>query len=202
LDALSRERLDELIQNELEFRTFTNQLDIIQQYNEIQQQQLNKNVSIAKSNLQYESEIQQLYDDITKLSAELHAKVQAFQELEQQQDAIIQPPPVSKMVRELTKAKKEAYQQSEQIAEHWLQQQQQQQQQQSSSLLSVSTMDESTAGSHHGSTIPTFIETFQAIRKLQHVRAAKLELVQQPPSSSQVPRNNGDTTSNNFYYTL
>jgi predicted nucleic acid-binding Zn-ribbon protein len=175
--------LEELIQNELEFRTFTNQLDIMQQYNEIQQRQLNKNVSIAKSNLQYEDEIQQLHGNITKLHAELQAKVKAFQQLEQQQDKILQPPPVSKIVRELTKAKKEAYVQSEQIAEQWLLQQQS-----SSSFTSEEN--------GNGNSIPTFIEAFKAVRKVQHVRAAKLELVQQ--RQSQIPPNG----TNHSLYTL
>ena len=183
LDTLSRERLEELIQNELEFRTFTNQLDTIQQYSEIQRRQLDKNVSTAKSNLQYESEIQQLHSSITKLHAELQEKVAAFQELEQQQDKILQPPPVSKIVRELTKAKKEAYVQSEQIAEQWLQQQQQQ----SSSSLSSSFNEENGTGN----SIPTFIEAFKAVRKLQHVRAAKLELIQQ-----------GQTNGTSTFYSL
>ena len=180
LDTLSRERLEELMQNELEFRTFTNQLDIMQQYNVIQQQQLNKNVTIAKSNLQYENEIQQLHSNIMKLHTELQSKVKAFQELEQQQDKILQPPPVSNIVRELTKAKKEAYAQSEQIAEQWLRQQQQ-----SSSSSSINTGENGS-----GNSISTFIETFTTVRKLQHVRAAKLELVQRQP---QVPPSNGKT---------
>lgn len=177
LDSLSRERLEELIQNELEFRTFTNQLDIMQQYNVIQQQQLNKNVTVAKSNLQYESEIQQLHDNITKLHAELQSKVKAFQELEQQQDKILQPPPISQIVRELTKAKKEAYAQSEQIAEQWLRQQHE-----------VSSSSINTGENGSGNSISTFIETFTTVRKLQHVRAAKLELVQRQP---QLPPSNG-----------
>ena len=179
LDSFSRERLEELMQNELEFRAFTNQLDIIQQYNAIQQQQLTKNVLVAKSNLQYENEIQQLHENIIKLQTELQSKVKAFQELEQQQDKILQPPPVSNIVRELTKAKKEAYAQSEQIAEQWLRQQQQ-----------------SSSNDENGNSIPTFIEAFATVRKLQHVRAAKLELVQRQP---QLPPKNGTTTS---FYTL
>ena len=185
LESESRERLEELIQNELEFRTFTNQLEIIQQYNEIQQRQLMKNVSIAKSNLQYENEIQQLHSNVTKLHVELKTKVQAFQELKQQQDIILQPPPINQVVRELTKAKKEAYVQSEQIAEQWLLQQQ-----------SSSSMNEENG---NGNSIPAFIEAFKSVRKLQHVRAAKLELVQQQKEQRQTQNVPPNGTSTSFY---
>ena len=176
LDSLSRERLEELIQNELEFRTFTNQLDIMQQYSVIQQQQLSKNVSIAKANLQYENQIEQLHATITKLQEELRSKVQAFQALEQQQDQILQPPAVSTIVRDLTRAKKEAYVQSEQIAEQWLE-----------SL----TTEPSSSLEQNNTSIATFMESFMAVRKLQHVRAAKLELVTTTRSSSSPPPTNG-----------
>jgi ESCRT-I complex subunit VPS37 len=151
LDDLSRERLEELMKNELEFRAFTNQLEIMQQYNAIQQKQLSKNVALAHANLQYESDIEELHKTITKLQQELQAKVKAFQALEKQQDLLCQPPPVAKVLRDLTKAKKEAYAQSERIATQWLQ----------------------TAGP-----VEDFLEEFMAARKKQHVRAAKLELLE------------------------
>jgi Modifier of rudimentary (Mod(r)) protein len=151
LDALSRDRLEELMKNELEFRAFTNQLDIMKKYNAIQQEQLSKNVAVAQANLQYESEIEELHKTISKLQHELQAKVKAFQALEKKQDLLCQPPPVAKVIRDMTKAKKEAYAQSERIATQWLQ----------------------TAGP-----VDDFLEEFMAARKVQHVRAAKLELLE------------------------
>jgi Modifier of rudimentary (Mod(r)) protein len=157
VDALSRERLERVIQNDLEFKSFTNQLDIMQQYNTIQQEQLNKNVSTAKANLRYEDEIQELHLNITKLQTELQTKVKAFQALEQQQDTVVHPPPVDKVIRELTKAKKEAYTQSEQIVEEWLQ---------------------SNTNNHDAQSVQRFIDEFMSVRKVQHVRAAKLEILE------------------------
>jgi Modifier of rudimentary (Mod(r)) protein len=110
---------------------------------------------LAKENLRHETEIQELHATITQLQAELQTKVKAFQDLEKKQDKLCQPPPISKVIRELTKATKDAFQQSEQLADKWLQQ----------------------SGSDSKST-ETFIEEFIAARKKQHIRAAKLELLE------------------------
>ena len=151
LDALSRDRLEELLKNELEFRAFTNQLDIIKKYNSIQGEQLSKNVAVAQENLKYEKDIEELHKNITKLQKELQTKVKTFQALEKKQDALCQPPAVAKVIRDLTKAKKEANAQSEHIANKWLQ---------------------------TAVPVETFLEEFMTAQKVQHVRAAKLELLE------------------------
>ena len=81
-------------------------------------------------------------------------KVQAFQALERKQDVIGKPPEASRVCRDLVKAKKEAFEVSERIADAWLE----------SDTCSATT--------------DAFVEKFLVARQVHHARAAKLELLE------------------------
>jgi hypothetical protein len=81
-------------------------------------------------------------------------KVQAIQALERKQDVIGKPPDASRVCRDMVKAKKEAFEVSERIADAWL---------------------ESDACS---ATTDAIVERFLAARQVHHARAAKLELLE------------------------
>jgi ESCRT-I complex subunit VPS37 len=155
LDALSRDELEELIADELEFRAFCNRLPVMREYNDIQRKLLLENADTAKKHLQSEKELKELHAAATELQKELQTKVKAFQLLEKKQDAIAKPPPVAHVSRDLVKAKKEAFEVSERIADLWLE----------SDTCSATT--------------DAFVENFVAARKVHHARAAKLELLEE-----------------------
>lgn len=154
LDSLSRDELEELMQDDLQFRAFCNRLPIIREYHDAQRESLLKNAATAKKNLAFERELMELFATATQLQTELQTKVKAFHVLEEKQDAICKPPHVSKVSRELAKAKREAFEASERVADAWLE-----------SGSSSSTTD-------------AFCREFVAARKVHHIRAAKLELLE------------------------
>jgi len=153
LDQLSREELDRLLENEIEFLAFCNKLPVMQTIQTISMATVKENVEQAETNLKSEEELNQLYKEVSGLEKELAEKVTAFQKLEKEQDGICAPPDKKKIMRDLTKAKKQAYDESEQIAEDWL-------------------------DDGDGSAVSQFIKEFLDKRKVHHVRAAKLELLQ------------------------
>ena len=155
LDALSRDQLEEIMQDELQFRAFCNRLPIMAQYGEIQQRVLTENAETASKHLEiWEGELKDLSASVNQLQTALQSKVSAFQVLEKKQDALCKPPDVGRVCRELTRAKKEAFEMSERIADTWL---------------------ESDACS---ATTDAFCEEFVEARKVHHTRAAKLELLE------------------------
>jgi hypothetical protein len=168
LDGLARERLERLLADELELRAFCNRsLNFSSQLQTIQNRQLDENASTAQTHLeQYQNPLQTLNGQVRKLITELESHIQSFRELERQQDALCQPPPYSRVRKQLAKAKKEAFEESELIAELWLSQ-------------SPGTATES---------LEDFLKQFFEKRNVHHVRAAKLEILDQQQRNSQLYR--------------
>ena len=108
LDKLSREDLEELLEDELEFMTFVNQLPVFQKIQSTADEVLEENVTMAKANLEKEDQIQTLHKEVTELKAELETKMDTFRQLERKQDAICAPPDLRDVLRQLNRAKKEA----------------------------------------------------------------------------------------------
>ena len=162
LAELSRDQLEELKADDLAFQAFCNRLPITQEFHNVQKTMLERNAERAAQHLEKQSQLNDLYEACTNLQKELQLKVQKFQKYEQQQDAICKPPSVTKISKELTKAKKVALEESETIAEEWL----------TSDDCAASTDD--------------FLRAFLEARQVHHLRAAKLELLldQQQPTKA------------------
>ena len=156
LDSLSREELDELLEDELEFTSFVNRLPTYQAIQSIASDILEENVVVAKANLEKKDTIQTLYAEVMELKKELESKLTVFQSLEKEQDAICAPPDTNDVMRQLARGKKEAFQASERMAEEWVEQ--------------VTDVD-------------TFVKEFVKERKIHHSRAAKMERIQLQNSS-------------------
>jgi hypothetical protein len=152
LEPLTREELEELLQgDELEFMGFCNKLPISHTIQSIASSVVDENAVMARANLDREEELNQLHTKVTGLQQQLEKKVKAFQELEQKQNTLIAPPDTRHIMRQLAKAKKQAFDESEQMAEDWLEE---------------------------GGDVKDFLDCFLEKRRVHHVRAAKLELLQ------------------------
>jgi len=163
LESLSRDRLEELAADELEFQAFCNRLPLTSEYHDAQRQLLTENAEAAARNLESQVELKDLYDACVSLQQELQTKVQAFQALETKQDAICQPPATAHVCRELTQAKKAALVASERIADDWLE------------------------SDDCGETTDQFLDAFLEARRVHHTRAAKLELLERQPQQQARP---------------
>lgn len=153
LEALDREQLDLLLSNEPEFQAFCHQLDAVKTLVQMTTSAVDDNAKKARRNLERKDELNELYENAKELQDQLRAKIKEFRVLEQQQDKLCNPVDAKKVIKELTKAKKEAFDESEQLADDWIENQ-------------------------DGAQVDAFLTKFLDIRKLHHVRAAKLELLE------------------------
>lgn len=151
LEQLDREQLDALLSDELDFQAFCNKLDSVKTLVTMVTSVVEENAKLAQQNWEHKSELQNLHERATELQQQLRDKVATFRTLEQQQDHLCHPVDPKKVIKDLSKAKKEAFDQSEHFADNWIDQQ---------------------------GDVDDFLAKFLEVRQLHHVRAAKLELLE------------------------
>jgi hypothetical protein len=157
LDSKSREELQNLLNDELEFLSLVHQLPITKEMQMQRTSVLEENAKLATFLLEREEEYTLLHDDVTDLKASLVTKLQQFDALKQTQDSLVKPPDVMQMKRELNKARKQAENLSEEYAMEW-----------------VESGDDSGAVD-----MQVFLKEFLRQRNDMHMRAAKLERLEQ-----------------------
>ena len=149
LDEYTPEQLEGLLTDDLEFRAFCNRLAVTSDYHKIQKQ--TNHAQEAKARLELQEQLQSSYKHVQELQETLQHKVEAFQLLEQKQDANLALPSKNKVRQSLVKAKKQAFETSEQFTDEW------------------DMKDDNLA---------EFCQEFVKLRKIHHIRAAKLELLE------------------------
>jgi CRISPR/Cas system-associated endonuclease/helicase Cas3 len=99
-----------------------------------------------------------LHGEVSDLKSSLAPKLQEFEKYQKEQDEFIKPAEnLSKIQRELNRARKEVFEESESFAEAWVQE---------------------------GGNVSDFCKEFLEKRMLMHQRAAKLERLQQQGSTN------------------
>ena len=151
LDDLSREELDELLSDDLEFRSFVHKLKVYDEIFAVGSTRLDENVVLAKENLERETQWKMLQSEVNELQTVLTSKVDHFSKLEEEQNAICAPPDTKATLKKLHRAKKEAFDVSEELAEDWVEN-------------GEGSMDD-------------FCKRFLEERKIHHMRAAKIEIL-------------------------
>ena len=120
VDGLSRQDLDTLLEDELDFMTLVHRLDVYDTIYSLGSTRLNENVTLATANLEEETKLKSLQKDVKELHQTLKTKVGAYSKLEARQNEICAPPDKTTTLRKLNKAKKEAFEESETLAEEWV----------------------------------------------------------------------------------
>jgi ESCRT-I complex subunit VPS37 len=151
-DNLSREELDELLSDDLEFKAFVHRLKIFDEIFSVGSSRLDENVIVAKENLEQETKWKELKSEVKDLLETLKSKLDNYTKLEDKQNAICAPPDTNSTLRKLHKAKKEAFDESEKIAEEWV--------------------------DDGGGNVDDFCKQFLERRIIHHKRAAKMEILQ------------------------
>jgi len=151
VDNLTREELDELLNDDLEFKAFVHRLKVYNEIFTVGSSRLDENVELAKENLERETDWKTLQSEVKDLHDTLKSKLDHFSKLEDQQNAICAPPDTKSTIKKLQKAKKEAFEESEELAEDWV---------------------ENGDGS-----VDDFCKRFLEQRKIHHTRAAKIEIL-------------------------
>jgi len=151
LDSMSRDDMQQLLDDELDFLSFVSTLPAYKKLQELGSSALNENVETAEANLKEEARLKKLYDEVTSLQSSLQTKLTAFEALEAQQNKRCAPPDKKLVLKQLQKAKKQAMDESESYADEWVEE---------------------------GGDVQEFVKTFMEKRQLHHVRAAKIERLQ------------------------
>ena len=158
LEGMDRDALDELLNNEVVFLDYCNNLPVTSELQQLETEKREQVDKLAAENLSRQSEMQELHESTKRLHEKLQTTVEEFQALEKQQDTLQEKPDPSTLIRELNKAKKKAFDESEKLADDWL----------DKGDKCEETMDE-------------FCRTFLEIRKIHHVRAAKIQILSHQP---------------------
>jgi hypothetical protein len=127
----------------------------VQDLKAIQSKSLDENHAVASERSRTcEAQLTGLSAAIAALEEELRHKVQSFAALDGEQQEILKPTPIRDVRRKLVTGKKQAFDESELIADKWT-----------------------------GGNTDAFLTEFLKARKVHHLRAAKLELLDHSPSS-------------------
>lgn len=159
LDVLDREKLEELLNNDVAFLDHCNKLPYsleLQQLVSVKYQEL---ATLATENLSRQRELQELYDSAKTKHEKLKMVVEEFKVLEKRQDLLQGKPDVAVLIKELRKEKQMALDESDKLAEAWLK------------------------GGRCKDTMEDFCRDFLETRNLYYLRAAKEQLLNQQKNS-------------------
>lgn len=150
LESMSLDEMRELLDDETKFTAYVSRMSAVTTLNDLRESIFKGNVETAETNLKHEEELDALHAEVSALRDTLKDKITKFRELEARQTELCTPPDKREVIRQLAKAKREAYDESEELASEWID--------------GGSTMD-----------IDDFLEKFLERRTLHHTRAAKIE---------------------------
>ena len=150
LDSLSRDELQLLLDDDIEFSSFLLKLDIHSDIQQMGSSVLKDNATLAEANLGKESELKTLHEQVSQLQSNLKEKLEIYKVLEIKQAAIFAPEDQRGILKELTKAKKVALDDSEECAQQFIE---------------------------AGGNVTEFVKEFLIKRRLYHIRSAKIELL-------------------------
>ena len=147
-ESMTMSEIKHLLNNESAFESFIQQTSEIATLNEIKQSIIDANVEAAQTNMQYKERVEQQTAEIDTLQNELSSKLSSYEKLNNDRETLSRPPDLNEMGKDLNRAKKEAYRDSETIADDWVE---------------------------SGENVNDFVKTFMESRILYHTRAAKAE---------------------------
>lgn len=147
-----------MLEDELDFLTFVHKLDTFDKLQSITAKQVDETAELAEQNLEKESKLKEVHKQVVDLQGELKTKLDNFTKLESEQNVICAPPDVSVTLKALRQAKKEAYDSSEAFAEDWVE--------------------------DGAPNVDDFVKSFVEKRKVHHMRAAKMEVLQRSGGST------------------
>jgi Modifier of rudimentary (Mod(r)) protein len=150
VEGLSRAELDTLMEDQLEFLTLVHKLNVFDQIYTIESSRLNENFKLANENLATETQWTMLRSEVKHLHSTLQSKILAFSKMEEKQNEICAPPDKALALAKLSRAKKEAFDVSESLAEAWVE---------------------------NGGNVDDYVKQFLESRTLHHMRAAKVEIL-------------------------
>lgn len=148
LETMAMSELKQLLNDESSFESFIQQTLEVVTLNELKQSIVSANVDAARANLMYKERVDQQNAEMDSLRDGIQSKLERYNKLNEDRLALTRPPDLSGTLKDLNHAKKEAYHDSEAIADDWIE---------------------------SGGDVSDFVKKFMEVRELYHARAAKAE---------------------------
>lgn len=155
LDIMSKDEMRVLLDDDVAFKAYMNQMDTVDTVNDLYQSIFKGNVETAESHMSKKEELESLHAECEVLRVEARDKLTAFQVVETKVHEICQPTDVHTAIRELRRGKKILFDKSEDLASQWIN------------------------GEKEEMGVDEFVKEFMEIRTLHHQRAAKIERLEQ-----------------------
>lgn len=152
VDSMERDELDSKIEQEVSFQAYVQALPLYEELQTIRNSKSEEVKKLAEENLSKESQVLELHQSVAAKQKELHEKITAFEALEKQQNDMCQPPDKKITLKKLNRAKKEAFEKSEEYAEEWIE--------------------------DGAASVDNFVKEFVELRKVHHLRGAKMEILE------------------------
>lgn len=150
IDAMPLSEVKRVVDDKEVMETFVESTSAVKTLRELKQSIEASNIDAAKSNLlDHEDVVKGVCTEVETLEQELNAKIEQYKKLDAERMAMTHPPDLQDAIEELTKAKKEAYRESEELADEWVE--------------------------SGGENVSDFVKQFMEVRMLYHTRAAKAE---------------------------
>lgn len=158
VDTMDRDELNNKMGEDVPFQAYVQALPLYEELQTIRTTKAKEVQNLAEENLSKESQLKELHQSVATKQKELHQKITAFEVLEQKQNELCKPPDKKITLKKLNRAKKEAFEKSEEFAEEWIQ--------------------------DGAASVDNFVKEFVELRKVHHSRGAKMEILQN--SSQQI----------------
>jgi ESCRT-I complex subunit VPS37 len=171
IESMSSSEIKRLMRTQSQLDSFIEQTNEVQTLREIKLGIEQSNVDMAKSNLQHETQLEEMQSEILALEMEVTSQLQHYNTLHARRVSMTEPPSVQTVISEMNVAKKEAYRLSESLADRWIE----------------SGGGSSSTGSGGGSAedVGDFVKQFMEMRTLYHCRAAKIERLENSTATLQ-----------------
>jgi len=151
IDKMSLSEVKQVVDDEKVLERFVENTAAVKTLRELKQSIEASNVDVAKSNLlDHEEIVKEVCTEVGSLQQELDKKIEQYKKLDAERLELTHPPDKQEAIKELNKAKKDAYRESEEMAEEWVE-------------------------SGEGGNVSDFVKRFMDVRVLYHTRAAKAE---------------------------
>jgi len=152
LDALSKDEISHLLTDNDVFDEFASILPSKSAILEFKSDLQNENITKAKDIVTHKDELEFMFKEVESLSTEFQNNMEKYKELKSKQHELKRPMDVRDVTKKLTIAKKEAFEESEEVASCWVD--------------DTSEMP-----------INIFVQEFLEKRNIFHERAAKIEML-------------------------
>mmetsp|Transcript_35287 Transcript_35287/g.80659 ORF Transcript_35287/g.80659 Transcript_35287/m.80659 type:complete len:388 (-) Transcript_35287:295-1458(-) len=149
LDDMAMSELQKIVEDPVALKSYVQNRTRVDTVRELKESIEKSNVDAATANLEKQDKVNLLCDEVEGLRKQLGEKVERYQELDRERNALTQPPDVDDAIRRLNVAKKNADNESEEIGDDWVE--------------------------SRGSDVSDFVRKFMESRLVYHTRAAKIE---------------------------